>query len=153
MKEKKRKSIVWRLVKWTVITLFSLLILVGIGVGILIHFIFTPQKLTPVVERIANDMLNAKVHFDSIELTFFSTFPNFGLDVRHGEVVTKVFQDSVSIYVSTDSLMSFQALSADGEILWLICLVRMLSIKELLHLREPRIYAYRDMKRVYPVGM
>lgn len=140
MKEKKRKSIVWRLVKWTVITLFSLLILVGIGVGILIHFIFTPQKLTPVVERIANDMLNAKVHFDSIELTFFSTFPNFGLDVRHGEVVTKVFQDSVSIYVSTDSLMSFQRCLMTVDPMAYLSR-KDVVIKELL-IEKPRIYAF-----------
>ena len=77
----------------------------------MLNFIFTPEKLTPVVERTANELLDAEVHFDSIELTFFSTFPNFGLEMRNGSVVTKVFQDTINgenVYSKTDSLMSFE---------------------------------------------
>ena len=102
----------WRLLKYFFISLLVLVILVCASIGIVLNFIFTPEKLTPIVEKSANEFLNAEVHFDAIELTFFSTFPEFGLEMRNGSVVTKVFQDSLkqeNVYAATDSL------SADCE--------------------------------------
>ena len=86
----------WRFLKYFLITVLVIVVLVCTAVGIVLNFIFTPEKLTPVVERTANELLDAEVHFDSIELTFFSTFPNFGLEIRNGSVVTKVFQDTIN---------------------------------------------------------
>ena len=85
----------WRLLKYFFISLLVLVILVCASIGIVLNFIFTPEKLTPIVEKSANEFLNAEVHFDAIKLTFFSTFPEFGLEMRNGSVVTKVFQDSL----------------------------------------------------------
>ena len=113
----------WRLLKYFFISLLVLVILVCASIGIVLNFIFTPEKLTPIVEKSANEFLNAEVHFDAIELTFFSTFPEFGLEMRNGSVVTKVFQDSLkqeNVYAATDSLMSFKRCR-------LICLERKLS--------------------------
>ena len=74
----------WRLLKYFFISLLVLVILVCASIGIVLNFIFTPEKLTPIVEKSANEFLNAEVHFDAIELTFFSTFPEFGLEMRNG---------------------------------------------------------------------
>lgn len=72
----KNKKTLWkRVVKWSLLTLLSLFVLVSIGAGVMIYFIFTPSKLTPLVEKTAAGYLNADVHFGKIELTFFRLFP------------------------------------------------------------------------------
>lgn len=63
----------------TLIAIFSLLFLLLSGIAIIINFVFTPEKLTPVVLKTANQALDAKLDMKSVELTFFSTFPHFGL--------------------------------------------------------------------------
>lgn len=139
----------WRLLKYFFISLLVLVILVCASIGIVLNFIFTPEKLTPIVEKSANEFLNAEVHFDAIELTFFSTFPEFGLEMRNGSVVTKVFQDSLkqeNVYAATDSLMSFKRCRL------IVNPMAYLSRKEVivkeLRLEEPQIYAYIDTNGV-----
>ena len=53
----------------------------------------------------ANQALNAKLEMKSVELTFFSTFPRFGLKLVDGSLVSKVFSDTA--WQKTDSLLSF----------------------------------------------
>ena len=133
----------WRFLKYFLITVLSIVVLVCVVVGIVLNFIFTPEKLTPVVEKTANEFLNAEVHFDSIELTFFSTFPNFGLEIRNGSVVTKVFQDTArteNVYSATDSLMSFGLCRLTINPMEYLA-KKDVVIKE-LRLEKPRIYAY-----------
>ena len=133
----------WRFLKYFLITVLIVVVLVCAAVGIVLNFIFTPEKLTPVVERTANELLDAEVHFDSIELTFFSTFPNFGLEIRNGSVVTKVFQDTINgenVYSKTDSLMSFErCLLTINPMVYLA--KKDIVVKE-LRVEKPRIYAY-----------
>ena len=64
------------MLKWTLWSLLALVVLILVGVTIVIHFIFTPAKLTPLVEKTAKEYLNAEVHFGNIELTFLY-FPGF----------------------------------------------------------------------------
>ena len=83
--------------------LIDCLILIAITVAI--NFVFTPSRLTPVVLKTANQALNAKLEMKSVELTFFSTFPRFGLKLVDGSLVSKVFCDTA--WQKTDSLLSF----------------------------------------------
>lgn len=133
----------WRFLKYFLITVSVVFMLVCATVGIVLNFIFTPEKLTPVVEKTANELLNAEVHFDSIELTFFSTFPNFGLEIRNGSVVTKVFQNTTlgeNVYSKTDSLMSFELCRLTINPMDYIA-KKDVVVKE-LRIEKPRIYAY-----------
>ena len=77
-----------KLVKRTLITLLSLFILFLLAVTITINFIFTPEKITPMVTDLLNENLNAKVSCESMELTFFSTFPHFGVKLKNGSVTS-----------------------------------------------------------------
>lgn len=139
----KTKKHLWkRVVKWSLLTLLSLFVIVSIGVGVVIYFVFTPSKLTPLVEKTAREYLNADVHFGKIELTFFSTFPDFGLQMTDGTVVSNVFRDSTGGTETRDSLMSIES-----------CLVTVNPMAYLLKNRivvkdfvidNPRIYAYVD---------
>lgn len=88
------------------ITLGSLLVLFLVAVTIVINFVFTPEKLTPLVLKAANESLNAQLKMKSVELTFFSTFPMFGLKVEGGTLVSKALADTN--FTKTDSLLSFK---------------------------------------------
>lgn len=92
--------------KITAITLCSLLIIAMAAIAIAINFIFTPAKLTPIVNDVANKTLNAHLDMKSVELTFFSTFPKFGLKVTDGALVSKVINDT--LWCKEDSLLSFK---------------------------------------------
>ena len=84
----------------------SLIAVVLIVIVIVTNFVFTPARLTPVVLKTANQALNAKLDMKSVELTFFSTFPQFGLKVDEGFLVSKVLNDSLP--QKTDSLLAFK---------------------------------------------
>ena len=105
-KARKKKKKAWRIVKICLITFFSLILLLTGIVAFLINFIFTPEKVTPVVERIASDYLDAEVKIGSVELTFFSTYPRVALDVKDGLVVSHALKDSC--FDKTDTLISFK---------------------------------------------
>lgn len=83
----------------------SLIAVVLIVIVIVTNFVFTPARLTPVVLKTANQTLNAKLDMKSVELTFFSTFPRFGLKLVDGHLVSKVLNDTA--WQKTDSLLSF----------------------------------------------
>ena len=101
MKKQLKKTI-----KITAITLASLLVLVFVAIAIAINFVFTPVKLTPVVLDVANKSMNAHLDMKSVELTFFSTFPKFGLRVTDGTLVSKSLNDT--LWNKKDSLLSFK---------------------------------------------
>lgn len=139
---KKKKALWKRIVKWTLLSCLLLIVLVGIAIGVVMNFVFTPSRLTPVVERLAGQYLNADVQFDSIELTFFSTFPDVGLEVRNTTILSGVFRDSLKVTDARDSLISMKR-----------CLVTMnpvaymtqnkIIIKDFV-LEGPNIYTYVD---------
>lgn len=74
--EKKKKSLLRRILKWTGITFLILLVLI-----ILLPFIFKDQIIQMVKDEV-NKNLNAKVDFGEFDLSIFSTFPNFGLEIN-----------------------------------------------------------------------
>ncbi|GHV66317.1 outer membrane assembly protein [Bacteroidia bacterium] len=63
------------------ISLASLIALVGIVVSIALWVVFTPDKVTPIVRELAGNFLSCQTEVESVELTFFSSFPNVGLQI------------------------------------------------------------------------
>ncbi len=61
------------------ITLGSLLALVLLVLLVAIYLVFTPARLTPIVRNLAADFITCNHEIGEVELTFFSTFPEFGL--------------------------------------------------------------------------
>lgn len=138
----------WRVLKWTIISVLILVVLVGATVGIVLNIVFTPEKLTPIVEKYANEYLDADVRFKSIDLTFYSTFPNFGIDIEDGSMVTKVFQDTTreAAFARTDSLVSFKRCQV--VVNPIAFLKRQNVIVRKIILVRPDIYAYVDTNGV-----
>ena len=93
-------------IKTLVITLVSIILLVLGLIAFTLNFIFTPEKITPTVLRVANQTMNAKLDMESVELTFFSTFPRFGLKLTNGSLVSKALNDT--LWQKTDSLLDFR---------------------------------------------
>ena len=74
-------------VKIFLITLTSLLAVVIVTISIAIWFVFTPEKLTPIVRKQAAKFITCQSEIGEVELTFFSTFPKFGLKLNHFALV------------------------------------------------------------------
>lgn len=122
------------------ITLGTVLWVLLVAIAFVINFIVTPKKLTPVVLDAANQTLNAHLDMESVELTFFSTFPQFGLKVKNGSLVSKALNDSS--WCKTDSLLSFK------ECVLTVNPIAYLTENRIvvhnLSLEEVAVYAYRN---------
>lgn len=67
---------VWKIIG---ITLGSLLGVVLLVIGVALWLVFTPERLTPIVRQVADEVITCEHEIGEVELTFFSTFPDFGL--------------------------------------------------------------------------
>ena len=66
-----------KLFKITGITLGALIVFLSAVIAFSINFIFTPEKLTPIVLNVANQNINAKLDMNRADLFFnFSPFWN-----------------------------------------------------------------------------
>ena len=100
------KSQTKKILKLSGIILGALTAVAGILIAVVLNFIFTSEKLTPIVLEAANRNLNAKLDMKSVELTFFSTFPRFGVQLTDGTLVSKAIRDT--LWQRTDTLVSFK---------------------------------------------
>lgn len=144
MTEKRKKSLWKRLIKWTLLGLLTLVVLIMTGIGVILNFVFTPSKLTPLVEKTAMEFLDARIHFEGIELTFFSTFPDLGLEIKEASIISGVFRDSSALapVIARDSLMYIKScLLTVNPVAYLT--KNRIVIKDFI-LEEPEIYAYVD---------
>ena len=107
------------------ITLGSIISVLLLVVGVVIWMVFTPERLTPVVRDIAKEYVTCEHQIGKVELTFFSTFPKFGLDI-----------DSVVIINSIDGAQS-DTLFATPELVATIDVAELLDNK--LHIYDLHI--------------
>lgn len=82
-----------KIFKITGISLASLVALVALVGAIACWIVFTPKKVTPIVKDALGNVLTCEVEVDTVDLTFFSTFPHFGLHVSNLTLVNDL--DSV----------------------------------------------------------
>ena len=65
-----------KIISWT---LFGLVMTVIAVVCIAMYVIFTPERLTPIARQAADKFVACEYEIGEVDLTFFSTFPRFGL--------------------------------------------------------------------------
>lgn len=129
-----------KLIRVSAITVGALLLTGVVVVAFVINYVFTPDKLTPIVLNVANRSLDADLKVESVELTFFSTFPQFGLKVDEGFLVSKVLNDSLP--QKTDSLLAFkECVLAVNPLDYF--LKNKISVYN-LSLKNVAVYAYRN---------
>ena len=113
MEKKKKQSIpekhkkFGRTMKIVSVSILSLILLIGIAIGILMYVVFTPERLTPIVNKQVAKYLNVDFSTESIDLTFYKTFPNFSIRITNGNIISKVFAEEGQPYQTRDSLLSF----------------------------------------------
>lgn len=101
---------VTKIVAW--IFMGALLFIVGLMMGIV--NILNPQRLTPIVERLATQsLINARVEIDRVELSVMSSFPFLHTDVRNLRIMSTI-TDSIDAETRemlpewTDTLAKFE---------------------------------------------
>ena len=127
-----------RTVKALFWTIFSIVAIVALALGLVV-WILTPEKLTPIVERIANENLNAEVKIGRVELTVWKTFPMASVEIDGLQVKSNVldkYGDTIPSYA--DSLLCVGKLRTELNITK-IPLMRF-DIKEIL-IDAPKINA------------
>ena len=65
-----------KIISWT---LFGLVMTVVAVVCVAVYVIFTPERLTPIARQAADKFVACEYEIGEVDLTFFSTFPRFGL--------------------------------------------------------------------------
>lgn len=125
-----------RALRIAAITVAALIVIGLAGIAVAVNFVFTPEKLTPVVVDVANRHMDAKLDMGSVELTFFSTFPRFGLKLTDGTLVSKSLRDT--LWQRPDTLLAFKKV--------------VLVVNPVDYLRQQKISIYRlvlDSPRIY----
>lgn len=84
-----------RWIKITGITLGSLLALIIAMVSLACYLIFTPARLTSIVNKVATQYLTCDIEVGKIDLTLFSSFPNVSLQL-HDVTLVNPCSDEVS---------------------------------------------------------
>ena len=69
------------------ITLGSVVGIILLVIGLAIWVVFTPERLTPIVREVASEYVQCEHEIGKVELTFFSTFPRFGLRIDSVAVI------------------------------------------------------------------
>ncbi len=117
MKIKKILKGVSLTILWTVVAVFLLVV----GLITTVVKVLNPDRLTPLVERCASAYLNADVEASRVELTFWSSFPEFRVEVDSLEVVSRSLNgvpDSIAskIPAGADSLLNVGSFTGSIDI-------------------------------------
>ena len=70
-----------RTVKIILISFVSLLVVLLISISVLLWVVFTPERLTPIVQKQLKNYISCPAEIKDVELTFFSSFPQFALRI------------------------------------------------------------------------
>lgn len=65
---------------WTLLSLLSVVLIV---VCVAVYVVFTPERLTPIVRKYVPQFVTCETSLDEADLTFFSTFPEFGVRLHN----------------------------------------------------------------------
>ena len=121
-----KSSLPWwkRVLKITGITLLSVVLFVLLSITIVVAYL-TPERLTPLVEKYATEYINGELQVKRVELSFWSTFPRFRVDVDDLNVVSHSLHTlpasiRAELPAMQDSLLSVEHFDGDINILRLI---------------------------------
>ena len=122
---------VWKIIG---ITLGSLLGVVLLVISVALWLVFTPKRLTPIVRQVADKIITAEHDVGQVELTFFSTFPDFGMRAKGLTIVNPM------VGAQCDTLLSAPEVVATVDVMAFLR-DKNLVVKE-LSLREAVVNAY-----------
>lgn len=103
------KSIMPKWLKVTLISLGSLLGVIALVLVIACYLIFTPARLTSIVNQLSDKYILCESHFEKVNLTLFRTFPDAGLEVKQVVLVNPIANKAS--YQVSDTLAKLQSLT------------------------------------------
>lgn len=72
-----------RILKKVGLAFLVLLVVLTIATAVSLWYLFTPEKITPLVNKQAKNYLTCTTTIEKVEPTFFSTYPFFGLEITN----------------------------------------------------------------------
>ena len=96
------------------ITIISLLFITS---AVVANFVLTPEKVTPLIIKVASSQLKTKLEFGSVDVSLFGNFPYVGVTIKDGSILsTKSIRndaDSLKIVVpqAQDTLIKFSSIN------------------------------------------
>jgi hypothetical protein len=79
-----------KVLKWVAATVVGLIALLLLLLTLTV-WILTPERLTPLVSKLANESLDARVNIGRVELSLWHTFPHFTVEVDSLDIVSNGF--------------------------------------------------------------
>ncbi|MCL2412826.1 MAG: AsmA family protein [Bacteroidales bacterium] len=99
-----------KFLKILLISLGSIVGLFTIVFSIVCFILFTPSQLTPLVNRFANDFLNANVKIERVDLSYFSVYPFVRLNIENILILDENNPDDTLIFIpSARAKLNFNA--------------------------------------------
>ena len=132
----KTKNRMKKFFKILFVSLASLILLLTIVVSVVLWIVFTPERITPIVNNQLPKFITCEAEIGSVRLTFFRTFPHFSLQIDEFTLINPMEG------ACSDTLLSVKRMEAKVDIRAL------LRNNELLlgdiHLVNGRICAFID---------
>jgi len=88
----------------SIISLFSILL---VTLSIVKFLVFTPERFTPIVRNQADKFITCQSEIGEVELTFFSTFPDFGLKIKQFALINPGSDYHSDTLVKVDEFIGF----------------------------------------------
>ena len=89
-KNSQLSTLMKRILKITAITLSSIIGILLVAIIIVCNVVFSPKTLTPIVRNNVGRFITCQADLDTAELTFFSTFPNFAINLSNVRVINPI---------------------------------------------------------------
>jgi hypothetical protein len=121
-----------RAVKPLLIALLSLLLFIMLCAGVAGYILVTPERVTPLLLHLGKQYLNAEIQCEAVDITLFSTFPNMGVRLKNGYLITP---ESDTLLRFPECVISFNPVDY---------LKRNKIVVHDIHLDHPEIYAAID---------
>lgn len=102
------RKVVKRII-WAIVTLVFVIVIIA---GIAVWLVFTPEKLTPLARSQAAKYLRCESQMGKVELTFFSTFPHFGIQLDQFALINPITGAQSDTLIRADRMVGIVDLAA-----------------------------------------
>lgn len=92
--------------KITLISFLAVVVTLIIAISVMLWIVFTPAKLTPIVNSQLKNYLNCDAIIGDVELTFFSTFPEFSLKTNSLNLIQPLDEAPTDTLLKTGKIIA-----------------------------------------------
>ncbi len=94
-----------KFIKIFFITFLSVFAALLVTICIVLFIVFTPGRFTPIVRKQIDKLITCKSEIGEVELTFFSTFPEFGVKIKKFSLINRVADSRFDTLVKADEFI------------------------------------------------